>query len=249
MEFKLGAHQMLWKSNWTDEDLQILDQIHALGLDLFEVSIGDDVSFDAGRLKAHAAGLGIELSAGPGNEWPIDCDIASDDPAHRRLGMDWHRKAIDWAASFGAVAYCGATYGHPGVRQCRPPCEKEIDRVVEGLRELAAYAEAAGVKLVIEPMSKFRVHLVTTARQAMDLAGRVGHPNLLVNFDTYHMITEERDYGGAIRSLYPALWGVHACENDRGVPGGGLVPWDSVFAALAEAPGTVRIMMEGYNTG
>ena len=30
------------------------------------------------------------------------------------------------------------------------------------------------------------------------------------------------------------LWGLHACENDRGVPGGGLVPWREIFAALKQ---------------
>jgi len=240
---------MLWKSNWTDDDLGILDRVRALGLDLFEISIGDDVSFDCERVRAHAAGLGIELTAGPGNLWPANCDIAADDPADRKRGMDWHRRSIDWAASIGAAAYCGAIYGHPGTRQCRRIPAEEIARAAANLHCLADFAEDAEVKLVIEPMSRFRLHLVNTARQALELVRRAQHPNLLVNFDTYHMITEERDFGAAIRSLYPCLWGVHACENDRGVPGGGLVPWDSVFAALAGAPGTVRIMMETYNTG
>jgi hypothetical protein len=34
------------------------------------------------------------------------------------------------------------------------------------------------------------------------------------------MITEERDYGGAVRQALPLLWGLDACENDRGVPRG-----------------------------
>jgi hypothetical protein len=33
------------------------------------------------------------------------------------------------------------------------------------------------------------------------------------------MITEERDFGVAICAALPVLWGVHTCENDRGVPG------------------------------
>ena len=198
MKFKLGAHQMLWKSNWTDGDLAILDRIKDLGLDLFEISIGDDVSFDCERVRSHALDLGIELTAGPGNEWPIQCDIATDDPAHRRKGMEWHRKSIEWAAAFGAAAYCGAIYGHPGTRLCRPLRAEEMARAAENLHWLASIAENAGVKLVIEPMSRFRVHLVTTAKQAIKLARLAQHPNLLVNFDTYHMITEERDYGAAI---------------------------------------------------
>jgi D-psicose/D-tagatose/L-ribulose 3-epimerase len=63
------------------------------------------------------------------------------------------------------------------------------------------------------------------------------------------MITEERDYAAAIRLAAPVLWGVHMCENDRGVPGGGLVPWGAVFEAFANINGCIRLMLETYNTG
>jgi D-psicose/D-tagatose/L-ribulose 3-epimerase len=239
----------LWKSHWTDRDLAILDQARSLGLTLFEISLGDDVGFDRARLRRHAESLGIELTVGPGNLWPEDCNLSADDARHRRLGLAWHKKIVEQAAELGAAAYCGAHYGHPGqVCRRRPPAE-EMPRVAENLRALAEYAGRLGVRLVIEPMSRFRTHLVNTAAQTVNLVRMADHPNLSVNLDTYHMITEERDYGAAIRGALPVLWGVHTCENDRGVPGGGLVPWMAVFNALSEAKGCVRLMLETYNTG
>ena len=74
-KFKFGAHQFLWKSHWTDGELHILDQAHALGLTLLEISLGDDVQFDRARVCRHAEALGIELTVGPGNLWPEDCNI------------------------------------------------------------------------------------------------------------------------------------------------------------------------------
>lgn len=249
VDFKFGAHQFLWKSHWTDRDLAILDQARSLGLTLFEISLGDDVGFDRARLRRHAESLGIELTVGPGNLWPEDCNLSADDARHRWLGLAWHKKIVEQAAELGAAAYCGAHYGHPGqVCRRRPPAE-EMPRVAENLRALAEYAGRLGVRLVIEPMSRFRTHLVNTAAQTVNLVRMADHPNLSVNLDTYHMITEERDYGAAIRGALPVLWGVHTCENDRGVPGGGLVPWMAVFNALSEAKGCVRLMLETYNTG
>ena len=70
-EFKFGAHQFLWKSHWTDGDLGILDTARGLGCTLFEVSVGDDVRFDRARLRRHAEALGVELTVGPGNVWPV----------------------------------------------------------------------------------------------------------------------------------------------------------------------------------
>jgi D-psicose/D-tagatose/L-ribulose 3-epimerase len=248
-EFKFGAHQFLWKSHWTDADSIILDQARDLGLTLFEISLGDDVSFEYRRLRRHAEALGMELSIGPGNDWPMECDISNDDPEHRARGLAWHKQILQRAAECGAAAYCGAIYSHPG-RVCRrqPPAD-ELPRAAENLALLADYAAELGLRLVIEPMSRFRNHLVNTSRQAVQLLDLAGHPNLSINLDTYHMITEERDYGAAIRQAAGRLWGLHACENDRGVPGGGLVPWPAVFAALREVDARVRVMLETYRTG
>jgi len=239
----------LWKSHWTDQDLGLLDTAKALGLAVLEISLGDDVQFDRQRVRRWAQALGLELTGSPGNLWPADCNISDDDPANRCRGVAWHKKLIEQAAELGASSYCGAIYSRPGhVCRRRPPPE-ELPRTAEHLCELAEHGRAHGIKVVIEPMSRFRVHLVNTAQQAAELVGLAGHPNLGINLDSYHMITEERDYGAAIDKVAPLLWGLHACENDRGVPGGGLVPWVSVFDALVRVKGCTRIMLETYNTG
>ncbi len=248
-KFCFGAHQFLWKSHWTDGDLGILDAARNAGCTIFEISLGDDVKFNSGLLRRHAENLGMELTVGPGNAWPKNCNISDDDPRHRQLGMAWHKKIIEWGAEFGAVAYCGSFYSHPGYLCCRRPPEEELRWTAENLHELAEFAGRLGVRLVIEPMSRFRLHLVNTSVQAVKLVTLADHANLRINLDTYHMITEERNYGAAVRHALPILWGIHACENDRGVPGGGLVPWSDVFGALADAPGCVRVMLETYNTG
>ena len=62
------------------------------------------------------------------------------------------------------------------------------------------------------------------------------------------MITEVGDYGEGISAVGDKLWGVRACENDRGVPGGGLVPWESVFQALLDINFDGYVLMESYNS-
>ena len=247
--YRFGAHQFLWKSHWTDADIFILDRIKALGLDQFEISLGDDVHFDLESTGKAAAALGIELTVGPGNLWPQEYDISSEDKGSRREGVEWHKKIISRAAKIGAIAYCGALYGHPGLVQRRRPPADELQRVAEGLHTLAGFASGFGIRLVIEPMSRFRTHIVNTASQALHLARLSDSRNILINLDSFHMVTEERDYGAALREALPKLWGIHACENDRGVPGGGLVPWPLVFEALEEGTRPVRVLLETYNTG
>jgi len=245
---KYGAHIYLWTDRWSDQCLGLLDNAKALGLDYVELSAGDDVHFTPALTRERARALGLELVMSPGGLWPEDCDISSADPTHRRKGIDWHRRVLDLCAELGAVAYAGALYGHPGnVDRSRPP-QQFHPWAAEGLRVLAEHADGCGVRLVIEPMSRFRTHVVNTPRQALSLIETAGHPNLGVLFDTWHMINEVRDYAGAVRTCAGRLWGVHACGSDRGVPGGDLVPWEELFGALAEVGFDGHIALETYNT-
>lgn len=245
---KYGGHMYLWAERWSDDQLGLLNHVRALGLELFEVSLGDDSQFSPEHLHRAASALGLELTVGPGGIWPMECDISHEDPHCRALGIAWHERRIDLASRSGASAYCGAIYGHPGRVLRRRSDPDEYSRTAEGLHGLAEYAAQAGVWLVIEPMSRFRTHLVNTPEQAVRLVQMADHPNLAVTLDTYHLITEVRDYGVAIKTVGPHLWGLHACENDRGVPGGGLVPWDSVFDSLRAVRPDARVMLETYNT-
>ncbi|MBW7882391.1 MAG: sugar phosphate isomerase/epimerase [Caldilineaceae bacterium] len=243
-----GAHIYLFTDRWSDSALWILDRARALGLDLVELSVGDDVEFTPARTRDRAAAMGLTLVIGPGGHWPLECDLSDDDAANRARGLAWHQRQVDLAAEIGAVAYAGALYGHPGVVKRRRPPADELPRTAAGLHALADYAARRNVKIVLEPMSHFRTHLVNTPAQLMQLIDQADHENLYALFDTYHLVTEVRDYGEAIRTVAPRLWCVHTCENDRGVPGGGLVPWDTVFDTLHAIGFDGPLTMETYNS-
>lgn len=243
-----GAHIYLWTDRWTDESLHILDRARELGLSWVELAAGDDVHFNPELTRRRAESLGLKLTLSPGGLWPADADISHDDPANRQRGLEWHRRAIDLAAACGCVAYCGAIYGHPGTVMRRVPPADELPRTAENLHSLAEYAARRDVLLAIEPMSRFRTHLLNTPQAAMRLIGMAGHPNLRILIDTYHMMTELRDFPAAIVAAAPRLFAIHACENDRGRPGFGLVPWSAILWTLRELRLDVPFFFETYNT-
>jgi len=246
---KYGAHAYLWVDRWSDDHLNLLDRAKELGLSCLEIPGGDDAVFTPRTVRRHAQALKLELALSPGGHWPMECDISDDDPHHRQRGLEWHRHMIDLAADSGAVAYTGGLYGHPGKVLRRLPPADEIPRTAENLHRLADHAERRGIKLVIEPMNRYRTHLVNTPQQAMRLVTLADHASLGVVLDTFHMSTEVRDYATAIRMVGKRLWGLHACESDRGCPGGGLVPWREVFEALREIRAeNCYLMLESYNT-
>jgi hypothetical protein len=63
---KYGAHCYLFTRSWSDADLPLLDLARELGLDMFELSVGDDVAFDPRLTGRRAAALGLDLVIGPG---------------------------------------------------------------------------------------------------------------------------------------------------------------------------------------
>ncbi len=245
---KYGAHCYLFTMRWADDQIGLLDTFKALGLHVCEIAVGDDVHLTPRRTRERAEALGITLVISPGGVWPAECDLSADDPADRARGLAWHKRQIDLAAELGAVAYSGALYGHPGTVKRRRPPPDELAWTAEGLHALAEYGARYGITTVIEPMSHFRTHLINTSTQAMRLLRLADHPNLRVLLDTYHLITEVRDYAAEIYQTGERLWGLHACENDRGVPGGGLVPWPTIFAALRQIAFDGYVLFESYNS-
>ena len=245
---KFGAHIYIFIERWSDDALHVIDTAKELGLDCLEIALGDDVKFDPKKTKKQAEKTGLELVMSPGGVWPDGYDISSPVKAEREKGFEWHRDNMYRAAESGASAYTGALYGKPGVLEKRRPHEDEYERISEGLHGLAELGVKLGMKVVLEPMSRFRTHLVNKPSQVLELISRADHDNLYALLDTYHMTPEIRDFGSEIVRTGEKLWGLHACENDRGVPGGGIVPWDDVFSSLKHIKFDGYVIMESYNT-
>ena len=245
---RYGAHCYIFTDRWSDQQLHLLDTARELGLDCFEIGVGDDVQFTPRLTRSHAESLGLELLISPGGRWPREHDLASASPTQRAQAIEWHKRQINLGTELGATAYTGALYGHPGVLSYHPTSQAEQQCIAEGLWQLAEYGQPNGVQIVIEPMSHFRTHVANNAAQAMQLLRLANHPNLSMLLDTYHLATETRDYAAEIRQAKGHLWGLHACESDRGVPGGGLVPWQQVFGALREIAFDGHMIFESYNS-
>jgi len=71
--------------------------------------------------------------------------------------------------------------------------------------------------------------------------------NVYVLLDTFHMIREEDNIYQAIKNVNRYLGYVHAGENQRGIPGTGLVPWKEFFIALKEINYDGCITIESFD--
>jgi len=80
-------------------------------------------------------------------------------------------------------------------------------------------AAEAGVILVIEPLNKGETNIINTVDEGAELARRVGHPNVRLLADTYHMATDG-DPPEAIRRAGELIAHVHCAEAAGRVPVG-----------------------------
>lgn len=139
-------------------------------------------------------------------------------------------EAISEAAILGLpmiVLVCGATIGQTP--------EKNLEQIEEGIRALLPAAEAANVKLAIEPLHPMYAgdrSAVASLRDANLLAQRINHPLVGIAVDTFH-VWWETNLETEIQTcaLNGHLFAFHICEFkpdfdhpllDRGLPGEGV---------------------------
>jgi D-psicose/D-tagatose/L-ribulose 3-epimerase len=226
-----GVHSLLFTETFLDTDLPLLDKCARMGFDAVEIIPFDPGHFPAARVRRAASDLGLVINTGYG--MPEEYNIISPDPDVRKRGVAFSKKLIDLsneagAHVFGGMIYCGWGYLTGSMRT-----DDEWKWAVENYRMIAEYAlSSSPLILGIEPVNRFESHLINTAADAVRFAEEVGLPNVKVHLDTFHMIREEESIGDTVLKTGRHLGYVHACENHRGIPGRGLVPWREFFTAL-----------------
>jgi D-psicose/D-tagatose/L-ribulose 3-epimerase len=227
---RLGIHAMAWEPHWSNASLPLIDRVAQLGLDFIEIPLMgiDDVDPRAIRPRLAEVGIGAVTST----VLTEATDISSSDPAARAAGVDYLRRCIEVTAEMGAPQFSGVIYGAHGKRQLHRPTPEDWNWAAECLRTVAEHAAQRGVAIGIEPVNRYETPLINTSEQAVRLAEMVGLPNVKVHLDTYHMNIEEKDWAQPVLLAGDRLCHFHLCENDRGIPGTGLVDWEELFEAL-----------------
>jgi len=246
---RFGVNTWVWVSPLTDEDLKTLaPQVKQMGFDWIEVPIEglNDFNYvDAAKLfRDH--GLGVSVVAAMGS----DRDLIHPDPVIRENGAAYLRHCIDAAQTLRSPSVAGPLYSSVGRVWQQTSAEREanLTTLVGQLRSLADYAGSRGVTLCVEPLNRFETSFINLTSQAIELIDRVNHPACQIMLDTFHMNIEERSLGEAIRAAGQRLKHVHACENDRGAPGSGHLPWLEVAQALKDIHYEGPVVIESFTS-
>lgn len=244
---KIGVDTFIWTENFTEKDLWIIEKAAELGFETLDIAIAHPETFPVDRVKeaVHRSGIEVVTSTTLAQE----ANLISNEREVRENGVRVLKNLIDINLQIGSKILGGVNYAAWGYLTGKPRTDREWDWSVSAMRQVAEYAGNGGeVTICVEPVNRFETHFLNTAEDAVRYCREVGTDNVKAHLDTFHMIREELSFSEAVQECGKAYLGyVHLCENNRGIPGTGLVPWLEFFGALAEIEYEGPMVIESFD--
>lgn len=244
---QIGVNTLLWTAGFTIGHLPLIAKAKAMGMDGIELATFDFASFPAAAARRELERLempGILCSA-----LVAGMSLATEDTALRARSLEFLKVGVQATAEAGFSLFIGPFCSAVGYLPGRRRTAEEWARCVDGLRRLGEYCDQFGVRVAVEPLNRFETFFLNTAADAVLLCEAVRHPRIGVLYDTFHGNIEEKNQAAAIRLLGKHIFHVHACENDRGIPGTGPIDWAGVIGALREIGYDDWLVIESFGPG
>ena len=232
--FHFGVDSYIWTERFLNKDLWIIPKAKELGFEVIDLAIGHPFEFPVRAVLEEKDRAGIQCVTT--TTLGADTDLISPDPAIRQRGIEHMKKMVDINRILGSKILAGVIYAGWGCLSGKPRTEQEWEWSVNAMREITQYAADNwdGI-LAVECVNRFETHFLNIAADGVQYCKDVGMPNIKVHLDCFHMIREEKSFAGAVKTCGKEYLGyVHVNENDRGIPGTGLVPFEEFFGALKE---------------
>ena len=243
---RFGASTFIWASPFSNDTLDLIDHVKALGFDFIEICVENPETIETDRILPRLRQAGLKAlvcgAFGP------DRDMSSETPAVRDNAARYLSKCVDIARGLGSPTVSGPMYAGVGNTAMRSPEQRRAqrERSAATLRGIADYAAARDVKLALEPLNRFETDLINTVEQGLSFLDDVGRKNVGLLLDTFHMNIEEKDTPAAIRRAGSRILEFHACASDRGTPGEDHLPWKEIAAALSAVAYNGPIVIEAF---
>ncbi len=245
---KFGVNTQIWVAPFQQSDLTLIDKVAGMGFDVIELGFfSAEPPFNVSDVKQRLKDAGVK--AGICSFLSADRDISSKDPDARQRGVEFMNAMVRTLSALGGEILSGPLYAELFRKRYLPADERarEWERCVASMREIAKTAAIHGVTIALEPLNRFETDFLNLSEQAVRLASDIGSDAVGILLDTFHMGVEEKNQGEAIRGAGKRLKHFHACENDRGAPGSGQVPWVEVRDALKSIGYDKIVAIEGFN--
>lgn len=258
---KIGLHYAYWIGTeavdagaykWLEMAKKAGCEVNEIGMQ----AILDMTTEERREYKKAVADAGMCLSINDG--WTVKDDIAADDPAVRRIGIEKAKRVLQAMYEVGSDRWSGINYSQwlrrPGVPVCTPEYKRHVrDLSLESMREIIKTAEDCGVDYCFEIVNRFEQFIMNTAEEGVKFCEDLGSPNAKLLLDTFHMNIEEDNIADAIKYAQSKgrMGHLHVGESNRRIPGfegRTNMNWDAIMGAVKESGYAGYIVMEPFMT-
>jgi hydroxypyruvate isomerase len=201
------------------------------GFDAVEIQF--PYAFEAEALKRAAGSVPIRLINVPVADETGAMGLATD-----AARQDAFAAALEQARLYATMLGAGRVNVLAGPPPQGQPAAATDAVLADNLRLAADRLGEAGILALVEAVNPVDVpgFWLDGLDKALAAIARVGHPNLRLQFDLYHMARTEPDLGAAIARAGPAIGHVQFADNPgRHEPGTGHIDFRAAFAALQAA--------------
>jgi D-psicose/D-tagatose/L-ribulose 3-epimerase len=246
--FKFGVDSLIWTEEFTEKDLPLINKAKDLGFDAIDINVSHPERFPTKAVAKRVKEVGVTPVTSIG--LPADSNPISPKAAVRRHAVETLKLMVDINNEIGSKILGGVLYSAWGYLSGKCRTDEEWAWSIEAMKEACKYAKSRDKDLVlaIEPVNRFETHFINIAEDAVRYCKEVGTGNIKVHLDSFHMIREETSYAKAVKTCGKEYLGyVHVCENNRGIPGTGQVPWKEFFAALKKTGYDGPLTIESFD--
>jgi len=245
--FKWGVCTFIWTENFSKGDIKLIKRAKSLGFEVIDIAVLNLKSFPVLEIKKEAKSIGVEVVTMM--ILPKNANLVSPEKRIRKRGINLIKRLVDINTELESNILTGILYAPAGYITGKPRTKDEWNWSVESMREVCLYANEVNndLNIAVECANRFETHILNIAEDAVKYCKDVGTNNIKVHLDTYHMIREERSFKNAVEVCRNYLGYVHVCENNRGIPGTGLVPWTEFFSALKKINYKGPLVIEAFD--
>ncbi len=233
--FKFGVDTFIWSEEFSEDDLWVIEKADYLGFQVIDFAIAHPAMFPTKKV-IEALGK-TQLIPVTTTTLGMDTNPISPDPKVRKTAVVHMKRIVDVSKALGAKVTGGVNYAGWGYLTKKMKTKQEWEWSVSCMREVAEYAMVVypKLKICVEPCNRFETHFINTALEGVEYCKAVGIPNMGVHLDCFHMSHEENNFTNPVRTCGKQYLGyVHVNENQRGIPGTGMVNFHEFFNALED---------------
>lgn len=211
---------------------RIFEELKTLGYDGVELAIRNPGEIDAEKVLKLVTQYNLQVPAiGTGQAFIEEgLSLSSLNPEIRRKAQERIKSHILFAAPLRSFVIIGL------IRGTLPEDRKERDLAMchfcDSLAECASFAEKQGVRIVIEPLNRYETNFLNTVEETLELINSLGHENIGILADTFHMNIEEQSITSALIRAGKFLWHFHAADSNRWAPGFGHLNFQEIIQVL-----------------